>query len=103
MKWSQAREKCSILTIICDNSSYQILKIEQVKQKLPIAGHAMRALTSLADPSIDWVSLARGMGVDAIKVRTVGEFKQQVEAVMSRWEKSTSKEIGPFLIHASLI
>ena len=101
--WSQAREKCNVLTIICDNSSYQILKIEQVKQRLPAAGHAMKVLTSLTDPSLDWVSLARGMGVDAIKVRTVGEFKDQIEAVMSRWEKSTSREIGPFLIHASLI
>jgi acetolactate synthase-1/2/3 large subunit len=100
--WSQARERCNVITVLCDNSSYGILQIEQVKQRLPAAGEAMKALTSLSDPSIDWVALATGMGVKAVKVRTVGELRDQLKELIDTWERSNDIG-GPFLIHASLI
>ena len=100
--WSQSREKCSVVTIVCDNSSYQILKIEQVKQRLPPAGHAMKNLTSLSDPSIDWVALASGMGVKAVRCTTARELRDQLDYLVKKWERS--KDLGgPFLIHASLV
>ncbi|GAX84714.1 hypothetical protein CEUSTIGMA_g12136.t1 [Chlamydomonas eustigma] len=74
--WTQARECLNVITIICHNHSYSILKVEGAKQRLPPPGFAMRTLTSLDNPTLDWVSLAQGMGVRAVRVNTCIEFKK---------------------------
>ena len=43
-------------------------------------------------PALDWVALAQGMGVDAIKATTVAEFSAALIASLST--------PGPFLIEA---
>jgi acetolactate synthase-1/2/3 large subunit len=61
--WTQQREQLKVITVICANQSYNILKIEQTKQKLPTVGKAAAALTNLGQPGLDWVQLAQGHGV----------------------------------------
>lgn len=41
--WSQAREACDVLTIICANSNYAILKVEAARQGVPAAPARVRA------------------------------------------------------------
>ena len=60
---SQAR----VTTVICNNSVYQILKIEQQKQNLSQTGTEAKNLTDLGSPAIDWVSLAKGYGVESAR------------------------------------
>eukprot|EP00756_Hemistasia_phaeocysticola_P034663 Hpha_TRINITY_DN16535_c0_g2::TRINITY_DN16535_c0_g2_i1::g.135194::m.135194/K01652/E2.2.1.6L, ilvB, ilvG, ilvI; acetolactate synthase I/II/III large subunit len=77
--WTQARERLRVTTVICNNSTYQILKIEQQKQTLDQRGPAARALTDIAAPAINWVSLATGLGVPAEKARTGEELLALLE------------------------
>ena len=73
--WTQAAEQLDITTLICKNGLYQILKVEQQKQKLPSnKPNAAKSvptfhwkptrLTALNKPQVDWVALAKGYGVE---------------------------------------
>ncbi|KAF5833363.1 thiamine diphosphate-binding protein [Dunaliella salina] len=92
--WTQARERTKVITVICANSTYAILKVECMRQRLPPAGPATRALTDLGQPALDWCALAQGMGVPSSKASTVQELASAMERGL--------KEAGPFLIEASL-
>jgi acetolactate synthase I/II/III large subunit len=93
--WTQAREKLRVITVICANRSYAILKVEMAKQKIsPSNGPAARALTELGTPPIDWVALAAGMGVAGVRVETC---EQLADAFVSGLECD-----GPMLIEACL-
>ncbi|KAJ9469012.1 putative acetolactate synthase large subunit IlvX [Diplonema papillatum] len=92
--WTQAREKLKVTTVICNNSVYQILRIEQQKQHLSQSGAAAKSLTDLSNPPIDWVSLAKGYGVEAVRVTTCEELATHLERAFS--------VDGPLLIEAMI-
>lgn len=93
--WTQAREGLNVITIICANRSYQILKVELAKQQItPSNGPCARALTDIGAPVIDWVSLAQGLGVPSSRARTVEEFEIQMQSAL--------QNKGPVLIEAWL-
>eukprot|EP00466_Bigelowiella_natans_P018165 jgi/Bigna1/138601/aug1.45_g13309 len=83
--WSQAREKSKVLSIICRNGTYNILKIEQSKQKLKLSGVTAKASTELSSPQIDWVSLANGMGVPAKAVDTTSQLLEAMQQVARKY------------------
>lgn len=71
--WTAARENLAITIVIFANRAYQILKGEIAA----LAGNpGPRALDMLeiGRPDLDWVALARGMGVPARRVETLDEF-----------------------------
>jgi len=73
--WTQAREALDITTVVFANRTYEILKHELRNVNADsgtIAGHMME----LDRPTLDWVKLAAGMGVDAIRVTNVKELNQ---------------------------
>ncbi|MGE4238920.1 acetolactate synthase large subunit [Ramlibacter sp.] len=90
--WTQAREKAKVVNVIFRNDRYAILDHEVKRHGLPPLGPKGAAMFSLAEPTLDWVSVARGMGVPAVTVRTAEEF---VEAL----GKGLGSE-GPCLIEA---
>ncbi len=92
--WTQAREQLDVVTVVCANSKYNILKLELAIQRVPGAGAASRALTDLGQPAVDWVALATGFGVRAVRARTVGELADELKAALGR--------AGPSLIEAAL-
>ncbi|WIA19312.1 hypothetical protein OEZ85_003945 [Tetradesmus obliquus] len=89
--WTQAREQLKVLTIICANNTYAILKVEAMRQRTPGTSSGM---TSLSGPAIDWVALATGMGVAAGRTETA----EQLAALINQG----LEQAGPFLIHAAL-
>jgi acetolactate synthase-1/2/3 large subunit len=92
--WTQARESLDVTTIICANSAYRILQIELVRAGVAEPGPAARALTDLAEPELDWVSLATGMGVPAVRARDADTIVRELERALA--------EPGPHLIEAVL-
>ena len=71
--WTAAREGLAITTVIFANRAYAILKGELAA----LGGNpGPRALDMLdiGRPDLDWVALARGMGVSASRVTTLDEF-----------------------------
>ncbi len=90
--WTQAREGLNVTTVILANQSYAILDIERERGGFPPYGPMARGLTELARPHLDWVALAKGMGVPGKRV-TDGE------ALCKALEESFA-EPGPRLIEA---
>ncbi len=88
--WMQARESLNITTLICSNRSYNILKIEFARAEIETPGPYANALTSLANPDIDWVKISQGMGVPAVSV-------DRCEALAKELKRALA-EPGPNLI-----
>jgi acetolactate synthase-1/2/3 large subunit len=68
--WTQAREGLDVVTLICANRSYRILQVEMGRAGIAEPGPQARSLTDLTGPAIDWVQLAQGLGVPAVRVET---------------------------------
>ncbi|WP_342363492.1 acetolactate synthase large subunit [Terrarubrum flagellatum] len=88
--WTQAREKCDVLTLIWANRSYAILKGELLNVGAKNPGRKAHDMLSLDNPPLDWVSLAKGMGVEASRAETVDELVKAMRGALSRK--------GPYLI-----
>jgi acetolactate synthase I/II/III large subunit len=92
--WTQARERLNVKTIICNNRSYRILGIELMRAGAKEVGKQAQSLMGLTQPAIDWVSLAKGMGVPGAQVETAEDLARELERALA--------EAGPQLIEAIL-
>jgi acetolactate synthase-1/2/3 large subunit len=92
--WTEAREGLDVLTVICANRSYRILQIELARAGIAEPGPAAVALTTLSRPVLDWVALARGMGVPGVRVERAEDLTRALREGLS--------EPGPRLIEAVL-
>lgn len=90
--WSQARSRANVLTVIWANRSYQILLGELAAVGASNPGRKALDMLSLDNPALDWVSLARGMGVDGRRVDRAEDLAHAI--------RDGLKETGPFLIEA---
>ena len=92
--WTLAREGLDVTVVIFANHVYRILGVELGRTGAGEAGPAASKLLGLGDPAIDWVSLAKGMGVPGSRCRTAEEFDDAfARAMASR---------GPKLIEACI-
>lgn len=94
--WTHAREKLDITTVVYANRAYDILRIELqrvgAQAENQATGPKAEALLDLTGPTMDFVAMARGMGVPARQVNTAGELADAL-----RWAFS---DPGPHLIEA---
>jgi acetolactate synthase I/II/III large subunit len=77
--WTQARESLNVTTVLCNNHSYRILQVELARAGVTEPGRKARSLTSLANPDIEWTSLARGLGVPGVRVETAEDLTRELE------------------------
>jgi len=91
--WTQARENLDVTTVIFANNSYNILNVEYGRLGVTDVGEIAASLFDIGNPSIDWVALAKGFGVDGGKANTA-------EELCTLLEKSYETP-GPFLIQAN--
>ncbi|MFD4630465.1 acetolactate synthase large subunit [Streptomyces sp. NPDC058284] len=87
--WTQAREGLDVTTVVFDNGSYAILNLE-LGAVGAAGGARARRLLDLSGPSLDFVALARGMGVPAERATTAQEFAVALKRGLA--------EPGPFLV-----
>ena len=92
--WTQARENLNITTIIFANNSYKILKAEYANMGFGAPGPQALAMMDIDKPSIDWVFMAKSMGVPGVSVETAEDF---YKALMR-----ANAEPGPSLIEVKL-
>jgi acetolactate synthase-1/2/3 large subunit len=90
--WTQAREGLNVKTILLNNRSYRILGIELMRAGAKEVGPTAQRLIGLTHPAIDWVSLAKGMGVRGARVETADDLVRELERALV--------EPGPQLIEA---
>src|SRR5215217_2075839 len=88
--WTQAREGLDVTTILLNNRSYAILKHELANVGSGDAGRRALDMMELDRPALDWVGLARGMGVEAERAKTMEELDRHFAAGL--------RSEGPYLI-----
>ena len=92
--WTMAREKLPVTVIIAANHRYAILQTELNRAGAPLDDTVVAGLTLLDNPRIDWVALAKGYGVTAVRATTNGELADALDQGLS--------SEGPLLIQAEL-
>jgi acetolactate synthase-1/2/3 large subunit len=92
--WTMARERADVTVLVAANHTYGVLRTEKARHDNAEFGPQASALTSLADPCIDWVALAHGFGVEATRVRTAGDLSRSLAAAVTAG--------GPHLIEMAL-
>lgn len=90
--WTQARENLDITTVLLNNRSYAILNIEMDRVHAQTPGDRARDLLTLAKPDIDFVSLAHGLGVTAVRATNTDELAKALHVA--------AVDRGPHLIEA---
>jgi benzoylformate decarboxylase len=77
--WTAAHERLAVTFVIFDNASYKILK----QRARAMGAHAAQTGTyvgmDLNEPAIDFVALARSLGVEADRATTLEEVRTQLE------------------------
>ncbi|MGL4960774.1 MAG: acetolactate synthase large subunit [Inquilinus sp.] len=90
--WTQARERLDVTTVIFANRSYKVLLEELQGVGAGEAGQKALSMLDLHDPTLDWVQLAQGMGVEAVRVSNTRTFAAAFGAAIAGR--------GPHLIEA---
>lgn len=92
--WTMARENLDITVLVFANGSYNILRGELTNVGVKNPGPRAVDMLSLRRPDLDWVSMARGMGVEAQRAKTVDQLAKAVNAGL--------RSGGPYLIEVVL-
>ena len=98
--WTQARENLDVTTVIFSNRAYAILRVELgrtgaaalMREGDTAATSKTLSMFDLSNPDIDWVSLAQGLGVEAVRVENAESFSAAFQSAMNQH--------GPRLIEA---
>lgn len=72
--WTMAREGLDVTTVIFANRGYQILRDELTAMGVNEIGRNAQRMFDVAGPSLDWVALAQGHGVLAVRVTDMSGF-----------------------------
>ncbi|MEU7899584.1 thiamine pyrophosphate-binding protein [Nonomuraea sp. NPDC049152] len=90
--WTAVRYGVAARFVICDNRRYQLLddNLEQYWRERGVASHPHPEGFDLSHPEIDFVRLAKGLGVPAVKVAKPAQVESAVARMLA--------EQGPFLV-----
>ena len=88
--WTMARENLDITILIFANRTYEILRGELVNVGVQNPGPKAVDMLTLDRPYIDWVNVAKGMGVEGMKVNNCENLLKALDVGI--------KKDGPFLI-----
>ena len=75
-----AREGLDVTTVIFNNRSYAILNMELNRVGADSAGPKAKAMLDLSRPDLDFVALAKGMGLPAL----AGDDRRRVQRQLER-------------------
>jgi acetolactate synthase-1/2/3 large subunit len=92
--WTMAREALDITVLILANGSYNILRGELANVGVNNPGPRAVDMLSLRRPDLDWVSLARGLGVAAARASDCDQLIKALNAGL--------RAQGPYLIEVAI-
>ena len=90
--WTQAREQLNVTTVLINNASYAILRMELARTAAGQAGERAARMLDLSGPTPDFTQLSTGLGVPASRVTTAAELDRALRLAYA--------EPGPHLIEA---
>lgn len=92
--WTMAREGLRITTVVFANRIYSVLKHEFSSLSIGEPGPRVNSMFEIGRPDLDWISLAKGLGVPGIRVNSIDRFAR---ALREGFESE-----GPTLIEVPL-
>src|SRR5271154_143818 len=92
--WTMARESLKVTTVVYSNRVYGVLKREFSSLGIGDPGPRALDLFEIGRPDIDWVSLAKGMGVPGTRATSLEAFAAALQSGFS--------SAGPSLIQVDL-
>jgi len=81
--WTAAREKLQVVFIVLNNYSYRILKQRTNNMKGLAAQNDAYVGMDLDNPRVDFVSVAKGFGLQAHKAKTISDVAELLEQALS--------------------
>lgn len=78
--WTMAREDLKVTTVIFANRSYAVLKREFSYLGVGEPGPKAKEMFEIGRPDLDWVQLAKGMGVPATRVTSLDALAKALKA-----------------------
>jgi acetolactate synthase-1/2/3 large subunit len=74
--WTMARENLDVTVILFNNRKYAILQVEFMRVGAHNPGPKAMSMLDLSRPDLDWVALAKGMGVPAFRPADAEAFNK---------------------------
>jgi acetolactate synthase-1/2/3 large subunit len=78
--WTMAREGLNVTTVVFANRDYAVLKREFSYLSAGAPGVRAAAMFEIGRPDLDWILLAKGMGVPGIRVASLDAFGKALQA-----------------------
>lgn len=72
--WTMAREGLDVTVVVFSNRGYQILRGELANVGVTQVGRNAVRMFDVVEPSLDWVALAKGHGVQGVRVTDLDQF-----------------------------
>lgn len=91
--WTMAREGLDVTVIVFANRGYQILRDELANVGVASFGQNAQAMFDVENPALDWVALARGHGLPAVRAEDMAGFVAALSAGLA--------SAGPSLIEVA--
>lgn len=92
--WTMARENLDITVLIFANGTYNILRGELTNVGVQNPGPRAVDMLSIDRPNLNWVAMAKGMGVEASRANNAEELAKAMDAGLH--------SEGPYLIEVAL-
>jgi acetolactate synthase-1/2/3 large subunit len=96
--WTMAREGLDVTTVLLNNHSYAVLNMELDRVGADPAGPRAKEMLDLGDPSIDFVHLARGLGLHAARAESAETFADELARALTTPGPSVVEAIVPPLL-----
>ncbi len=82
--WTMARERLDVTVVIFANRGYQILRDELAAVGVNEIGRNAAQMFNVEGPELDWVALAKGHGVQAVRVTDMAGFNAAFAEAMGQ-------------------
>jgi acetolactate synthase-1/2/3 large subunit len=93
--WTIAREGLDVTTVLLNNHSYAVLNMELDRVGAGMAGPRARDMLDIGRPGLDFVQLAKGMGLHAATADTAEEFTDQLARALATPGPSVVEAVIP--------
>jgi acetolactate synthase-1/2/3 large subunit len=82
--WTMAREGLDVTVVVFANRGYQILRDELAAVGVTEVGRNVVRMFDVVEPTLDWVALARGHGVEGVRVTDMAGFNAAFAGAMGQ-------------------
>jgi acetolactate synthase-1/2/3 large subunit len=96
--WTMAREGLDVTTVLYNNRSYSILNMELDRVGAESSGPKARSMFDLAEPPLDFVAIAGGLGVPATRVDTADDLVSALDRSLQSGGPSLIEAIVPQIL-----